>query len=192
MPKFYRTLRRQFLKLKKIIPYDEFLSFQKWLISLIKTNYDIRKRSHEISREKQIKGFSPLLDLEKEKAKRGEIFYIDFGVNIGSEYRYHHFGIVIRVEGKLAIVVPLTSKNTSYNKNNPLVVNLGLINNMPIQTDSYALINQIRSVSRARLKRIVKGSGSSKIIYRPKLNNSQLDMIDECIKNYLTSRQNNV
>ena len=69
MPKFYRTLRRQFLKLKKIIPYDEFLSFQKWLISLIKTNYDIRKRSHEISREKQIKGFSPLLDLEKEKAK---------------------------------------------------------------------------------------------------------------------------
>ena len=192
MPKFYRTLRRQFLKLKKIIPYDEFLSFQKWLISLIKTNYDIRKRSHEISREKQIKGFSPLLDLEKEKAKRGEIFYIDFGVNIGSEYRYHHFGIVIRVEGKLAIVVPLTSKNTSYNKNNPLVLNLGLINNMPIQTDSYALINQIRSVSRARLKRIVKGSGSSKVIYRPKLNNSQLDMIDECIKNYLTFSQNNV
>lgn len=192
MPKFYRILRRQFLKLKRIIPYDEFLSFQKWAISLIKINYDIRKKSHEISREKQIQGSSSLLDLEKERAKRGEIFYIDFGVNVGSEYRYHHFGIVIRVEGKLAIVIPLTSKNTSYNKSNPLVVNLGLIKNMPIETDSYALINQIRSVSRARLKRIVKGSGSSKIIYRPKLNNNQLDIIDTCIRNYLTSGKNNV
>ncbi|ACV64574.1 transcriptional modulator of MazE/toxin, MazF [Desulfofarcimen acetoxidans DSM 771] len=42
--------------------------------------------------------------------KRGTVFWVDFGVNIGQEFGGKHPAIVLRVGGNTAIVVPLTSQ----------------------------------------------------------------------------------
>lgn len=47
--------------------------------------------------------------------------------------------------------------------------------------DSYALINQIRTVSRARLKRPSVGRNK----FYPKLNSNQLNIIDQGMQNLL-------
>jgi len=42
--------------------------------------------------------------------KRGMVFWTDFGVNVGEEFGGKHPALVLRVGGKTAIVVPLSSK----------------------------------------------------------------------------------
>lgn len=103
---------------------------------------------------------------------------MDFGFGIGSEYRYNHYCVILKVEGRIAIVVPLTSQNSSHNQNSSLVIDLGIINKMPgTPKNSYALVNQIRAISRARLKRpSINGKN-----YFPKLNSEQLNKIDSII-----------
>lgn len=184
MTKFYRKIKKAFKKLNKFITLEEFNNFKKWIFALIKTNYNIKKNQHKIAQEKLRYGTSSTKDFERQKRNRGEVYHIDFGVNIGSEYRYNHFGVVIKSTGKLAIVIPLTSSNSTYNQTNPLVVDLGIINGMPSPArTSYALVNQIRTLSKSRLMRIRDNNN----YIRPKLTVSQLDLIDNCIKNQLTN-----
>lgn len=73
----------------------------------------------------------------------------------------------IKSRRKNSYVVPLTSQNSSHNQNSSLVIDLGIINKMPgTPKNSYALVNQIRAISRARLKRpSINGKN-----YFPKLN----------------------
>ena len=179
MKKFARKLKRTILKIEKIISREEILRLKKWLLDLCDINYKIIKNREKMNNELLKNGYSKIRDLEKEIAKRGEVFFVDFGYGIGAEYRYNHYCIVLKLEGKMAIVVPLTSQNSSHNQNSPLVINLGIINKMPgKQKNSYALVNQIRAISRARLKRPMESNG--KKCY-PKLDGIQLTQIDNVI-----------
>ena len=76
----------------------------------------------------------------------------------------------------MAIVLPLTSKN----KNNNFSIDLGIINKMGNNKNSYALLNQIKAISRARLLRPVF-NGKTKFI---RLNSTQLNIIDNELKKY--------
>lgn len=182
MKKFSRTLKHSLKKLSRLILLDEKLELKKWLIYLCSENFKIYKVRKQIEYEKLKFGTTKIKDLEKELAKRGEVFHVNFGYGIGSEYRYDHYCVVLKTEGKVAIVVPLTSQNSTYNRNSNLVLNLGIINKMPGKAkDSYALINQIRTVSRARLKRPSVGRNK----FYPKLNSNQLNIIDQGMQNLL-------
>lgn len=52
------------------------------------------------------------------KFERGQLVFIDFGVNPGSEFSGNHFGVIITkndsIKKNIITVVPLTSKNKSF------------------------------------------------------------------------------
>ena len=120
------------------------------------------------------------LILEKTPCKRGEVFTVDFGFEIGSEFRYQHYCTVISVNRNIAIVIPFTSKS-NYG------INLGIIQDLQSQKKSqkletYALVHSIRNISRARLFR-PRINGKRKYI---KLSKNQMDLLDDEIKKLLT------
>ena len=98
------------------------------------------QKNIEISADKT--GSNKLI-LEKTPCKRGQIFTVDFGFGIGSEFRYQHYCVVISVNKNTAVVIPFTSKS-NYG------INLGIIQDLQSQKKSqkletYALVHSIRS-----------------------------------------------
>ena len=81
------------------------------------------QKNIEISADKT--GSNKLI-LEKTPCKRGEVFTVDFGFEIGSEFRYQHYCTVISVNRNIAIVIPFTSKS-NYG------INLGIIQDLQSQ-----------------------------------------------------------
>ena len=88
--------------------------------------------------------------------KRGDIIWVEFGVNIGTElsdiFTKGHYALVWEVDLGNAVVIPLTSRN-SYNS--PLCLNLGIIKGLGDEgSNSYLKLDAIRSVSKRRISRI--------------------------------------
>ena len=169
MKKFNRIFKRLLKQFKKLISADEYTRLLKYIIFLISKNKKIIVNKNRNS--------SPVI-----ACKRGEIFLVNFGFGIGSEFRYTHYCVVITVDRNDVIVVPFTSKINNSN----LTVNLGVINsiqdsNDPLPKTSYALVKAIRSIDRTRLMR---PRNNGQIIY-PKLTANQLTLIDNIIKKYL-------
>lgn len=95
--------------------------------------------------------------LQPDNLKRGDIVWVEFGVNIGSElsdiFTKGHYAVVWQVDLGNVVVIPLTSRN-SYNS--PLCLNLGIIKglNDDSPTNSYLKLDAIRSVSKRRIARL--------------------------------------
>ena len=169
MKKFNRIFKRLLKQFKKLISADEYTRLLKYIIILISKNKKIIVNKNRNS--------SPVI-----ACKRGEIFLVNFGFGIGSEFRYTHYCVVITVDRNDVIVVPFTSKINNSN----LTVNLGVINsiqdlNDPLPKTSYALVKAIRSIDRTSLMR---PRNNGQMIY-PKLTANQLTLIDNIIKKYL-------
>ena len=64
----------------------------------------IKKKTRMIMEEGS---FSKPEDVE---IKRGHVFWIDFGVNIGEEFGGRHPGIILRKGGNTVVVVPLSTQ----------------------------------------------------------------------------------
>lgn len=86
----------------------------------------------------------------------GDIVRIDFGINIPPEFSDDdtdkHFGIIWGRQGYNIIVIPLTKK--SQPASNPYGINLGRIQGLPLNVDSYAKLDAIRSISIKRIHKI--------------------------------------
>ena len=98
------------------------------------------------------------IDQELFKKDRQYVYWIDFGRNIGSEFRDLHFAVVIYESKYTALVVPLTSKKEHDPKwieeNKNVIVDVGIINGFPNETkECYACTFMIQSVSKKRLSR---------------------------------------
>ena len=160
MKKGFRILKRKLKKIKKLIVSSEYLKLMKYILFLIQKNIEISS--------------------EKTPCKRGEVFVADFGFGIGSEFRYQHYCVVISVNKNTAVVIPFTSKS-NYG------INLGIIPKLQSQrnsrqTETYALVHSVRSISRARLFR-PRINGRRKFI---KLSKNQMDLLDNEVKKMLT------
>ena len=101
--------------------------------------------------------------LQPDNLKRGDIIWVEFGVNIGNElsdiFTKGHYALVWQVDLGNVVVIPLTSRN-SYNS--PLCLNLGVIKGLNDEhlVESYLKLDAIRSISKRRIARIpntVKG-----------------------------------
>ena len=86
--------------------------------------------------------------------QRGDIVLVQFGMNIFPELSDDdtgkHFAMIWARQGLNFIVIPLTK----HFYNSRLVVDLGIIPNMPNGINTYAKIDAIRSVSMNRIFRI--------------------------------------
>lgn len=95
--------------------------------------------------------------LQPDNLKRGDIIWVEFGINIGTElsdvFTKGHYAVTWQVDLGNVVVIPLTSRN-SYNS--PLCLNLGIIKglNDDNSTNSYLKLDAIRSVSKRRIARI--------------------------------------
>lgn len=120
-------------------------------------------------------------DKEMVRRRRSRVYWIDFGKNIGSEFNDPHFCVVIRESQFTAIVVPLSSQKENtpdWKMSEDLIVPIGYINDLPEkQLSTYALVNQITTVSKQRLSTFKYKGDYIKI----KLSNKQMDIIDNTI-----------
>lgn len=118
-------------------------------------------------------------DQELYKKDRQYVYWIDFGRNIGSEFRDLHFAVVIYESKYTALVVPLTSKKDYDPKwiaeNKDVIVDLGIIDGFPEETkECYACTFMLHSVSKKRLSRY---GDDEKGYFDIKLSNEQMQKV---------------
>lgn len=147
----------------------------KWFIEHANKNYYIHES--KINTEKK--------DSEANKKPRSHVFWVEFGINIGSEFNEPHYAVVVKESKHTAIVVPLTSKKEEIPKwiqNDDSIIPIGKIEGFETNdTECYACISMIRSVSKRRLSSKVDGK-----FVRLKLSSDQMDKIDAVINNRFT------
>lgn len=143
------TLKKEILELKEFGVEDNYCAnLLDWFCEVAKKNHII----YESKRDKNKK------DQETFKKERQKVFWINFGNNIGSEFRNYHYAVVIYESKYTAIVVPLTSKKEKTPswilENKDVIVDLGEIKGYPNDCkECYACTFLIQSVSKKRLDR---------------------------------------
>lgn len=166
---------------KKIKEFDK-LSFKdksnyifklkKWLVTLTERNLKIKKNS----------------SLEKVHKKRQNVYCIDFGVNVGSEFSFFHFCVVVKEFDYTAIVVPLSTEkddDADWKSAGNLVVPIGEIEDMPKEKKPvYAMVNQITTVSKQRLTDYYDKKENKR--YPMTLNETQMKLIFNTIEKLTT------
>lgn len=129
------------------------------------------------------------IDQELYKKTRQHVYWIDFGRNIGSEFRDPHFAIVIQEFKYTALVVPLTSKKEhdpswiEENKGN--IIDLGIIGGYPNESkECYACTFMLQSVSK---KRLSKYGDDEQGYYDIKITDEQMNTICDKLSNIITN-----
>lgn len=147
---------------------------KKWIINSTERNLRIKKNS----------------SLERSHRKRQNIYCLDYGVNVGSEFNYFHFCVVIKEFEYTALVVPLSSEkedDADWKKSGNLIVPIGEIEDMPNDKKSvYAMVNQMKAVSKQRLTDYYDKCNKK---YCPMtLNENQMQIIFDSITNLTTQK----
>jgi uncharacterized protein YifN (PemK superfamily) len=123
---------------------------------------------------------------DKVQRRRKRVYWTDLGMNVGSELSESHFCVVIREFQTTSVVIPLSSvKETDAEKGFKTEENgyykIGVIENLPdTKKEAYAVISQIRTVSKKRLSDY-KAPGTSQYI-QLSLTERQMDIIDKAVQ----------
>ena len=175
--KLFQKLNDALEKLNSLDFEDENFDINalKWYIEHANKNYYI----HE-SKQNEEKH-----DTEINKKPRSHVFWVEFGINIGSEFNEPHYAVVVKESKYTAIVVPLTSKKDKVPKwvqDDDAIIPIGKVEGFEDnETECYACISLIRSVSKRRLSSKVNGK-----FVKLKLLPEQMDKIDRVINNRFT------
>ena len=159
----------------------------------------MRAQLEWIKRQLEYASFSEKYSL-RYSLKKGEIYEIDWGINVNAEFSHRHFGVVLADSDEfnpLVTVCPLKSNHKGTNKKSD--VDLGLIEELGTGNTTIAVVNQIRTIDKLRLylKRTIglsdyarntltKSDSENSII---RLENSKVDEIIRAYNNYLFSEK---
>jgi mRNA-degrading endonuclease toxin of MazEF toxin-antitoxin module len=98
---------------------------------------------------------------------RGNIVWVDFGINIGDEFSDDgtngHFAMIWAQQGFMFIVIPLSKQP----RNDNYTIDLGIISGLPYNSNSFAKLDNIKSIHIRRIRKI-NGQETGKIIYENK------------------------
>ncbi len=86
--------------------------------------------------------------------KRCDVFKIRFDQGFGSELRGYHFVVAMQSSREInqtVTIIPLSSVKESKQYNAKSTINIGVIEGIPGNKTSVALINQIRTIDKIRL-----------------------------------------
>ena len=135
------------------------------------------------------------------RLKAGEIYEVDFGINVNAEFSYRHYALVLAdslENNPLVLVCPLKSNNKGAHPASD--INLGIIDCLDSDHESLAVINQIRTIDKLRIFRkpiIRKQYRLSDSRFRSesdycqdenssyRLEQNKLNLVQSAIKNYL-------
>ena len=127
--------------------------------------------------------------------RAGEIYEVDFGVNVNAEFSYRHYALVLAdslESNPLVLVCPLKSNTKGPHPFSD--INLGYIEALDSDHESLAVINQIRTIDKLRIfKKPVINKGyrygikddliNKNEIYR--LESDKLEQVKNAIDNYI-------
>ena len=84
--------------------------------------------------------------------RAGEIYEVDFGINVNAEFSYRHYALVLVDSSEanpLVLICPLKSNTKGAHPASD--VNLGIIESLDTEHESLAVINQIRTIDKFRI-----------------------------------------
>ena len=84
--------------------------------------------------------------------KKGEIYEIDWGLNVNAEFSSRHYGVVLvdsNPYNPLVLVCPLKTKHQDAHPRSD--VDLGFVEGLNTTNDTLAVVNQIRTVDKLRI-----------------------------------------
>lgn len=137
-------LKEFILKLNSVIQRVDFEKYFNWFIQ----KFNLTDKSKQLNNQK-IKGLHPL------RPRKGDIYLIDFGQNVGTELSNTHMGIIVQDSIKnsvssTVVVIPISSSQKLYDTHEKIInsdLQLGQLNKTP----SKAKAEQITCVDKARL-----------------------------------------
>ncbi len=125
---------------------------------------------------------------ENVKRPRQRVYWCEFGINVGSEFSFPHFAVVIKEFDKTAIVVPISSEkedDAEFKNASNYYVPIGKLSGLPReQRECYALVNQIKTVSKTRLSDY-KDKENNKFV-KMSLTKEQMDAVLDSLKKIAT------
>ena len=86
--------------------------------------------------------------------KRGEIYQIDWGINVNHEFSSIGYGVVVADSSQynpLVLMCPLKCKKSNYGITSRNCVELGYIPELKRQLQFIAVVNQIRPIDKIRI-----------------------------------------
>ena len=104
-----------------------------------------------IKRQLEYADFSEKYSLRYD-LKRGEIYEIDWGININAEFSNRHFGVVLvdsDAFNPLVTVCPLKSNHAGANPKSD--IDLGFIPELGTMNTTLAVVNQVRTIDKLRI-----------------------------------------
>ena len=84
--------------------------------------------------------------------KAGEIYEVDFGINVNAEFSYRHYGLVLvdsPESNPLVLMCPLKSNTKGAHPSSD--ISLGIIESLDADHETLAVVNQIRSLDKFRI-----------------------------------------
>jgi mRNA-degrading endonuclease toxin of MazEF toxin-antitoxin module len=158
-------------------------------------NDDVKKNAEEKRKyiyslkewllEKTIKNQKIKNGLKRESVNRPRqrVYWIEFGINVGSEFSFPHFGVVIKEFDYTAIVVPISTEkedDPEYKNVGNLFIPIGELEDLPYDKRlCYALVNQIRAVSKVRMSDY---KDEKSVFHQITLDETQMKSILDAIK----------
>lgn len=132
-------------KIKKFINKTYFKRYFDWFIRKL----ELVERSEQLDKKREEKQEHPI------RPRKGDIYLIEFGQNIGKELSDKHMGIIVQSSSKnvvtsTVIVVPISSSKKLYNTHELIYLKdlkEGKLNKVP----SKAKAEQLTCVDKARL-----------------------------------------
>ena len=137
-------LQKAINELKKVINRIDFEKYFNWFIE----KFNLIDKSHDLNKNK-INGMHPI------RPKKGDIYLIEFGQNVGNELNNIHMGIIMQNNNKnlvssTIIVIPISSSKKLYDTHEKLIaedIRFGKLNKLP----SKAKTEQITCIDKSRL-----------------------------------------
>ena len=158
-------------------------------------NQGSREQLEWIKRQLEYASFAERYKLRYD-LKKGEIYEIDWGLNVNAEFSSRHYGVVLSDSGPFNPLVTICPLKTKHKDAHPRSdIDLGIIGELDSDKSTLAVINQIRTIDKLRIftKRAIGKFGEVKTTMNEENNycddsipRLESEKVDKIVNAYIT------
>lgn len=128
-----------------VVRKDKYQNIENGRISGMREQIDWMKRQMEYM------SFSENYKL-RYNLKKGEIYEIDWGLNVNAEFSNRHYGVVLMDSNEYNPLVMVCPLKTNHNGAHPRSdIDLGIVPGLATDKSTLAVINQVRTLDKLRI-----------------------------------------